>query len=118
MLSPKVIIIGSGIAGMASAIRLAVQGFEVHVYEVNDYPGGKLSALEKDGFRFDAGPSLFTQPQNIEDLFTLANEPIQDYFNYQSVDVVCHYFFENGKQLKTYADKELLAQTFEKELIL
>ncbi len=116
MLSPKVIIIGSGIAGMASAIRLAVAGFEVHVYEANTYPGGKLSAFEKDGFRFDAGPSLFTQPQNIEELFTLANEPIEDYFNYQSVDVVCHYFFENGKQLKIYADKELLATTFEEVL--
>ena len=116
MSSSKAIIIGSGVAGLASAIRLAVEGFDVHVYEANSYPGGKLSSFEKDGFRFDAGPSLFTQPQNIEELFTLANETIEDYFNYQPVDVVCHYFFENGKQLKTYADKELLATTFQEVL--
>ena len=116
MSSTKAIIIGSGVAGMASAIRLAVEGFDVHVYEANNYPGGKLSAFEKDGFRFDAGPSLFTQPQNIEELFTLANEPIEKYFDYKAVDIVCHYFFENGKQLKTYANKELLAQTFKKVL--
>ena len=116
MSSSKAIIIGSGIGGLATAIRLAVMGYAVEVFERNDYPGGKLSLIEKDGFRFDAGPSLFTQPQNIEALFSLANEPIEDYFNYQSVDVVCHYFFENGKQLKTYADKTLLAKTFEEVL--
>lgn len=116
MSSLKAIIIGSGVAGMASSIRLAVEGLEVHVYEANDYPGGKLSVFEKDGYRFDAGPSLFTQPQNIEELFTLANEPIEDYFRYQPVDVVCHYFFENGKRLKTHADKNLLAKTFEEVL--
>lgn len=116
MSSSKAIIIGSGVAGLASATRLAVEGFDVHVYEANSYPGGKLSSFEKDGFRFDAGPSLFTQPQNIEELFTLVGEPIEKYFEYKAVDVVCHYFFENGKQLKTYADKELLATAFQEVL--
>jgi len=112
----KAIIIGSGIAGIAASIRLAVQGYDVHVFEKNDYPGGKLSAFEKNGYRFDAGPSLFTQPQNIEELFTLANESIEDYFQYQEVDIVCHYFFENGIQLNTYADREKLAQEFQSKL--
>ena len=62
----KAIIIGAGIGGMATAIRLAVQGFSVEVYEKNNFPGGKLSAFEMSGFKFDAGPSLFTQPKNIE----------------------------------------------------
>jgi len=112
----KAIIIGSGIAGIAASIRLAVQGYDVHVFEKNDYPGGKLSAFEKNGYRFDAGPSLFTQPQNIEELFTLANEPIEDYFQYKEVDIVCHYFFENGIQLNTYADREKLANEFQTKL--
>ena len=72
----KVVVIGSGVGGMAAAIRLAVQGFKVDVYEANDYPGGKLSGFENKGYLFDAGPSLFTQPQNIEELFELAGEPI------------------------------------------
>ena len=46
MQDQKAIIIGSGIAGMACAIRLAIQGFNVEVYEANDYPGGKLSFFE------------------------------------------------------------------------
>jgi len=62
----KVIIIGSGIAGLASAIRLACAGHQVTVFEANAYPGGKLSEIYSDGFRFDAGPSLFTLPQLVD----------------------------------------------------
>jgi phytoene dehydrogenase-like protein len=88
MHTKKAIIIGSGVGGMATAIRLAVQGFAVSVYEKNSQPGGKLSAFEKEGFKFDAGPSLFTQPQNIEELFEMAGEPMADYFSYQPVAMV------------------------------
>lgn len=105
----KAIIIGSGMAGLAAAIRLAVQGYEVAVYEKNSGPGGKLSAFEKDGFRFDAGPSLFTQPQNIEELFKLTNEPIEQYFTYKPVNIACKYFFENGKIILAYTDANLFA---------
>ena len=76
-LNNKAIIIGSGVGGLATAIRLQLQGYAVTVYEKNSYAGGKLSAFEKQGYHFDAGPSLFTQPQNIVELFELANEPIQ-----------------------------------------
>ncbi len=107
----KVIVIGSGVAGMATAIRLSVQGFDVVVYEKNDYPGGKLSAFEKDGFKFDAGPSLFTQPKNIEELFELSGEPLEAYFRYQPVDIACKYFYENGKVVEAAADPELFAET-------
>jgi phytoene desaturase len=110
MSQKKVVIIGSGVAGLASAIRLAVQGFSVAVYEKNSYPGGKLSAFTKEGFHFDAGPSLFTQPQNIEELFTLANEPIKDYFSYSKLDIACKYFYENGKIVNAYSDANLFAK--------
>ncbi len=110
MHSPKAIIIGSGVAGMAAAIRLAVKGFKVRVFEKNDYPGGKLSAFEQDNYRFDTGPSLFTQPQNIEELFELANEPIDDYFTYQPVDIACKYFYENGKVINAFTDSNLFAE--------
>ena len=52
------IVVGSGIAGLAVALRLKKKGFSVEVFEKNDYVGGKLTAFEQDGFRFDAGPSL------------------------------------------------------------
>jgi len=108
--SPKAIIIGAGIAGLASAIRLSVQGFEVTVFEKNNYPGGKLSNLELNGYHFDAGPSLFTQPLNIEELFVLAEESIAEYFQYRQLPVLCNYFYEDGITLTAYADKEALAK--------
>lgn len=66
-----VAIVGSGIGGLAAAIRLSVQGYKVKVFEKNSYPGGKLSHFERDGYNFDAGPSLFTQPEQVKELFDL-----------------------------------------------
>ena len=59
----KAIVIGAGIAGLSSAIRLQNAGLQVAVFEMNDYPGGKLTEFTNKGFRFDMGPSLFTMPQ-------------------------------------------------------
>ncbi|MDN3658358.1 phytoene desaturase family protein [Ferruginibacter paludis] len=112
----KAIIIGSGIGGMAVGIRLAVQGFDVSVYEKNRVPGGKLSAFEQDGYYFDAGPSLFTQPQNIVELFELANEPMEQYFSYESVPIACKYFYENGKVIHAHTDATLFAKELKEQL--
>lgn len=116
MQNKKAIIIGSGVAGLATAIRLQVQGYAVTVYEKNSYPGGKLSAFEKDGFCFDAGPSLFTQPQNIEELFEIAGEPIEKYFSYRKTEVSCKYFYENGKTVTAFADAELFAKELQQQV--
>ena len=114
--SPKAIIIGAGIAGLASAIRLAVQGFAVDVFEKNPYPGGKLSDFELNGYRFDAGPSLFTQPQNIEELFALAGEPMDSCFEYSKMPISCNYFYEDGTIVHAHADKQLFAKELANKL--
>ena len=106
----KVIIIGAGIAGIACSIRLAVKGYEVEVFEANGYPGGKLSQFKKDGFRFDAGPSLFTMPQYVDELFELAGKESKDYFTYQKLDSLCKYFYEDGTKLTAYADQDKFAK--------
>lgn len=103
------VVIGSGVAGLAGAVRLAVQGFEVDVFERNAYPGGKLTYFEKDGFCFDAGPSLFTQPQNLHELFEYAGEQLEDFFQYEQVAISCRYFYENGKQVNAWTDEQKLA---------
>ena len=116
MQDSKAIVIGTGVGGLAISIRLALKGYQVEVFEKNSYPGGKLSAFEKDGFRFDAGPSLFTQPQNIEELFTLAGEPLEKYFSYQRVPIANKYFYENGKQVKAFTDAEDFAKEMKLQL--
>ena len=73
MKNNKIIIVGSGIAGMSAAIRLKSVGYNVEIFEANSYAGGKLTAFKSNGYRFDMGPSLFTMPELIDELFQLAN---------------------------------------------
>ena len=103
---PKALIIGAGIAGIATAIRLAVKGYQVDIFEANSYPGGKLSEFEQNGFRFDAGPSLFTMPQYVDELFTLAGKDPKQYFEYRKLDVICQYFYADGSKLTAHADPD------------
>jgi phytoene desaturase len=112
----KAIVVGAGIAGIATAIRLSLKGFEVEVHEKNTVAGGKMYLIEKAGYKFDAGPSLFTQPANIEELFTLAGEDIKNYFEYDSLSLACRYFFENGKQVNAYTSAEAFANEMEEKL--
>ncbi len=119
----KIGIIGAGIAGLATATRLASKGHEVHVFEANNYAGGKLSDFiltvlgdEKRAYRFDAGPSLFTMPQYIEDLFRAANVPIKDYFDYHTMPDVCHYFWQDGTALTAWANPNEFAEEAHKKL--
>ena len=101
----KIVIIGSGIAGMAAAIRLKSVGYNVEIFEANSYAGGKLTAFESNGYRFDMGPSLFTMPNLIEELFEIAKKPIENYFTYKRKSIICNYFFEDGTKFSAPADK-------------
>jgi phytoene desaturase len=108
-----VVIIGSGIGGLASAIRFRNKGYNVTVLEQNKYPGGKLTEIKLNAFRFDAGPSLFTMPELIEELFTLSGKNIKDYFEYDQLTTICNYFFEDGTIIKAHADPLKFAQEIE-----
>ncbi|TDQ17197.1 phytoene desaturase [Algoriphagus boseongensis] len=112
----KALIIGSGIAGIASALRLAAKGLEVEVFEANSYPGGKLSEIEIKGYRFDAGPSLFTLPEQVEELFRLFGKIPEDYFEYTQLEVACNYFWEDGKRIQAFADLGRFADEVESKL--
>ncbi len=112
----KIGIIGAGIAGLATAVRMASQGHEVEVWETNSYPGGKLSEFKLGAYRFDAGPSLFTMPSYVETLFEIAGEKPEEHFAYERLEVVCNYFWEDGTQLSAYADPEKFADELHEKL--
>lgn len=114
--SKKAIVIGSGIAGIASALRLRAKGYEVEVFEANTYLGGKLSLIELGNYRFDAGPSLFTMPHFVDELFRLFDKNPADYFQYVANEVTCHYFFPDGTFLPFYTDKNQTVKMVEKTL--
>ena len=110
----KISVLGSGIGGLAVAIRLAKQGYEVTIFEKNKYAGGKLSEFYSNGFRFDKGPSLLTLPNLIDELTTLcAND---EAFEYQKLETITHYFFEDGTTLNATNDIDLFAKEIETKL--
>ncbi|MFO7744938.1 MAG: 1-hydroxycarotenoid 3,4-desaturase CrtD [Psychroflexus sp.] len=101
----KVAVVGSGIAGIASALRLKAKGYDVEVFEQNSYTGGKLHSFQRGDYRFDYGPSLFTMPQLVDELFRLFDIDPKSYFKYKRKDVICNYFWEDGQQFQVDADK-------------
>ncbi len=109
-------IIGAGIAGIASAIRLVNKGYVVHVFEANSYPGGKLSSFDINGYRFDAGPSLFTLPHLVEELFQISGKNPPEYFDYIRLEEACRYFWDDGVRLTAHADQQAFAQEIEEKL--
>jgi phytoene dehydrogenase-like protein len=88
----KAAVVGSGVAGLAAALRLNNLGYTVTVFEKNSFFGGKLASFEKGGYRFDKGPSLFTLPNLMNDLFVLYGKNPSDYFNYKDLNIACNYF--------------------------
>ena len=112
----KAIVIGAGIGGLATAIRLAHKGYRVEVFEANDYVGGKLSTFSLGDYRFDAGPSLFTIPHFVDDLFALCGENPKDFFEYKRKDIACKYFWEDGVQLTAYGDTQRFLSEVEEKL--
>jgi phytoene desaturase len=103
---PKALVIGAGIAGIASALYLCKKGYQVQVFEVNSFPGGKLHAIEKDGYRFDLGPSLFTMPHLVTELFELFDKSPTEYLNYKRKQTLCNYFWEDGLRFSAKGDLE------------
>lgn len=104
----RAIIIGAGIAGLASAIRLARRGFSVVVLEAGPLPGGKMSEIRQQGFRFDTGPSLFTLPHLVEEL-------LDGEFNekYRKLELVTRYFWDDGTVLDAWAHPDQFAREME-----
>lgn len=108
-MNDRAVIIGSGIGGLAAAVRLAVKGYETHIYEKNDVPGGKIGEIKMAGCRFDTGPSLFTLPSLVDELFTLAGEDPRDHFRYVPLASSCRYFFDDGTVLNAWTDRKRFA---------
>jgi len=106
----KVAIIGAGIGGMASAIRLKSHGYDVKVFEKNHQVGGKMGQIQSGGYRFDTGPSVFTMPELVDQLFTEAGEEPGNYYRYKKLNQSCRYFYEDGKALDAFSDPDAFIQ--------
>lgn len=94
-----VVVVGAGLAGLATAVRLGHAGHRVTLLEQSSRVGGKLGRFEADGFAFDTGPSLLTLPSVYEDLFAETGTPLSRLLDVVSVDPVFRYVFPDGTVL-------------------
>jgi diapolycopene oxygenase len=106
----NVIVVGAGLGGLATAIRLAVRGFPVTILEKNSHAGGKMDIVCDGGYTFDTGPSLLTMPFVLEELFHDASRDIADYLELVRIDPICRYHFADGSSLDALSDPEQMAR--------
>ncbi len=97
-------IIGGGIGGLSAALLLAHYGYGVEVFEQQSRVGGKALSTEAQGFRFDTGPTLFTMPFVLEELFNDAGKKLSDYIELHHLEETTRYFYEDGTEFRAYYD--------------
>jgi phytoene desaturase len=100
----RVVVIGAGVGGLACAARLAATGHRVTVVEQAATVGGKLGRFERDGFRFDTGPSLLTLPQVFEEFFTATGARLAEELRLEPLDPLVRHIFPDGTVLDSGGD--------------
>ncbi|WVF72604.1 hypothetical protein IAT40_007422 [Kwoniella sp. CBS 6097] len=110
----KVIIVGAGVGGTATAARLAHAGFDVEVYEKNDFSGGRCSLIHHDGYRFDQGPSLLLLPPIFHQLYNDLGTRLEDHVELVQCNpnYVIHY--HDGEKVILSSDRAKLGAEVEK----
>ena len=109
----KIIVIGSGFGGLGAAIRLAAQGHEVEIFEKRDKLGGRAYVYEKNGFKFDGGPTVITAPFMFDDLFAAAGRRREDYVEFVSCDPFYRIFNHEGRQFNYNGDETFILNQIE-----
>jgi diapolycopene oxygenase len=106
-------VVGGGLGGLAAACTLAARGYAVVLFERNDWLGGKAAVLEKQGFRFDLGPTIVTLPSVLRRVFAEAGRKLEDYLELISLDPHWRCFFEDGSKLDLVQHPDRMALSLE-----
>lgn len=93
---PKVIVIGSGFAGLSAASFMAKEGWEVTVIEKHTTPGGRARQLQASGFSFDMGPSWYWMPDVFERYFEQFGKKVSDYYTLERLDPSYRVYWDDG----------------------
>ena len=101
---PHAVVIGSGLGGLAAAIRLGARGYRVSVHEKLEQPGGRASVFRQDGFTFDAGPTIITAPFILEELWSLAGAKLSDDVTLKALDPFYDIRFHDGTVMTCSGD--------------
>jgi phytoene desaturase len=111
-----VVVVGAGVGGLAAAARLASAGHRVTVCEQAEHVGGKLGLVERDGFRFDTGPSLLTMPHVFADLFAATGARLTDVLELEPLEPLARYRFPDGTILGASGDLEVMTDRLDEAL--
>ena len=111
--SMRIIVIGGGYGGLASATLLAASGHTVSLYEKNQSLGGKAGMLEVGGFRFDTGPSWYLMPEVFKHYFKLLKEKPEDYYTLKRLDPAYRVFYQDSDAIDIHSDLKSDKAAFE-----
>ena len=95
---------GGGLGGLSAAVHLRLAGFDVLICEANERLGGRANVIEREGFRFDTGPSLLNYPWVFEQLFAAAGRKLSDYVTLLPVDPSINFRWDDGTHLALSSD--------------
>jgi phytoene desaturase len=109
----KVIIIGAGIGGIATAGALAKKGYQVTIMEKNGHPGGRCGSYERDGHRFDIGATFLMMPGVYEEAFKAAGKNMWDAMRLHRIDPVYRVKFKGKREIEFSSDLASLQKQFE-----
>ncbi|MCB0168293.1 MAG: phytoene desaturase [Anaerolineae bacterium] len=110
----KIIVIGSGFGGLAAAVRLATKGYDVEIFEKRDKLGGRAYVYEKNGFKFDGGPTVITAPFLFDELFEAAGKRREDYITFVPCDPFYRIFNHEGRAFDYNGDEQFILNQIEK----
>ncbi len=118
-MAKKIIVIGSGFGGLASALRMRAKGYDVTLVEKHPDLGGRARVFKKGNFTYDGGPTVITAPYLFDELFSLFNKKISDYVKIVPLNLWYRFVFSDGdtfdysgqeksmeKEIKKFSDKD------------
>ena len=110
----KTVVIGSGFGGIAAALRLRAKKHDVTLIEKHEDLGGRARVFKKNGFVFDAGPTVITAPYLINELFELFNKNPKNYINIIPLNTWYRFVFEDGTNFSYSGNEDLMKDQIEK----
>ena len=105
----RVVVVGAGLAGLATALRLRGAGREVTVVERGDGPGGRAGVVRRDGYVLDTGPSVFTAPEIVADTLAAVGDKLADRLDLVPLETTYRAQFADGSHLDVHADPDAFA---------
>lgn len=109
----KVLIIGAGVGGLATAVRLLSKGFKVEIYEKEEKIGGRVNIIETKNFKFDLTASILMTPNIYKEIFEVANRDYEDYLEFVKLDPFYRVNYPNGERYDFWSDLPELMKTIE-----